>query len=469
MPKLRPILSAINSPTYKLSQYMNKLLKPFTTNQYTAKDSFSFTTDISKQDTAMYMSSLDVDSLFTNIPLKETVKICSNLLFRDSPIVDGLTKAEFEQLLTIATTESFILFNGCYYQQIDGVAMGSPLGPTLANIFLCHHEQQWLDSCPTVYRPVYYKRYVDDIFVLLPNSDCLSSFKEYLNKQHPNMHFTSEEEDNNELPFLDIFVKRIQTTFYTTVYRKPTFSGVYTHYTSFLPTIYKESLVSTLLYRAHKICTNWEAIHKETLNVRQFMLKNGYPQKLLDKIISAFFNMMCVHNSATTRDKTQPLMIVLPYLGNLTKQLEKNIKKAIHETIPDLQVRFVFRASTRLSNLFRFKDKIPHYLSSGVIYKFTCHGCNSMYIGETIRHAKRRYEEHMGRSALTEKKLANPPPTAISEHGRLCQTTPETSDFTIIGRESVESKLKIKESLFIRRDKPGLNIQGKSLQLQLFK
>ena len=180
---------------------MNKLLKPFTTNQYTAKDSFSFANDISKQDTKMFMSSLDVDSLFTNIPLKETVKICSNLLFRDNSIIDGLSKAEFEQLLTIATTESFILFNGCYYRQIDGVAMGSPLGPTLANIFLSYHEQQWLDNCPTAFRPVYYKRYVDDIFVLLPSSDCLSSFKEYLNKQHPNMHFTSEEEENNELPF----------------------------------------------------------------------------------------------------------------------------------------------------------------------------------------------------------------------------------------------------------------------------
>jgi hypothetical protein len=246
---------------------MNKLLKPFTTNQYTTKDSFSFATDISKQDTTMYMSSLDVDSLFTNIPLKVTVKICSSPLFRDNSIIDGLSKAEFEQLLTIATTESCILFNGCYYKQIDGVAMGSPLGPTLANIFLCYHEQQWLDNCPTAFRPSYYKRYVDDIFVLLPNFDCLSSFKEYLNKQHPNMHFTSEEEDNNELPFLDIFVKRTLTSFFTSVYRKPTFSGVYTHYTSFVSSVYKESLVSTLLFRAHRICTNWEAIHKETTNV----------------------------------------------------------------------------------------------------------------------------------------------------------------------------------------------------------
>jgi hypothetical protein len=71
MPKLRPILSAINSPTYKLSKYLNDILKPFTTNQYTVKDSFSFAHDIQKLDTAYFMASLDVDSLFTNIPSKK--------------------------------------------------------------------------------------------------------------------------------------------------------------------------------------------------------------------------------------------------------------------------------------------------------------------------------------------------------------------------------------------------------------
>ena len=415
------------------------------------------------------MSSLDVDSLFTNIPLKETIKICSNLLFRDNPIIDGLSKAEFEQLLTIATTESFILFNGCYYKQKDGVAMGSPLGPTLANIFLSYHEQQWLDDCPIAFKPVYYRRYVDDIFVLLPSSDSLNSFKEYLNKQHPNMHFTSEEEDNDELPFLDVFIKRAHGSYFTSVYRKPTFSGVYTHYSSFIPDVYKESLVSTLLHRSHSICTNWEAIHKETTNVRQLMIRNGYPEKLLDKIISSFFNRVCAGKSPKNVETTQPLMLVLPYLGNYTKQLEKKLKKVFHENFPELQVRFVFRASTRLSNLFRFKDKIPQYLSSGVIYKFTCRGCNSTYIGETIRHAKRRYEEHMGKSALTGRLLANPPQTAISQHRRRCQSSIEEGDFEIIGRDSTESKLRIKESLFIRRDKPGLNIQGTSVQLQLFK
>ena len=75
----------------------------------------------------------------------------------------------------------------------------------------------------------------------------------------------------------------------------------------------------------------------------------------------------------------------------------------------------------------------------------------------------------MGKSALTGRLLANPPQTAISQHRRRCQSSIEEGDFEIIGRDSTESKLRIKESLFIRRDKPGLNIQGTSVQLQLFK
>ena len=76
---------------------------------------------------------------------------------------------EFKDLLSLVTKELHFIFNNILYKQIDGVAMGSPLGPSLAH--LAHHEQNWLDSCPLEYRPLYYQRYVDDIFVLSKSSD----------------------------------------------------------------------------------------------------------------------------------------------------------------------------------------------------------------------------------------------------------------------------------------------------------
>ena len=87
------------------------------------------------------MASLDVESLFTNIPLQETIDLCVELLFNYKPNIDGFNITGFYELLTVTMSESLVLFEGEYYKQIDGVAMSSPLGPTFANIFLSYQEQ----------------------------------------------------------------------------------------------------------------------------------------------------------------------------------------------------------------------------------------------------------------------------------------------------------------------------------------
>ena len=76
----RPILSASQTPTQKLEKFLVPILEPLTTNKYTVKDSFNFATEIADQDSSNFMSSLDIDSLFTNIPLGETVEMCTNEL-----------------------------------------------------------------------------------------------------------------------------------------------------------------------------------------------------------------------------------------------------------------------------------------------------------------------------------------------------------------------------------------------------
>ena len=82
------------------------------------------------------MGSLDVDSLFTNIPLEETIDICTNTLFENTEKVEGLSKIEFKELLSLVGKESYSIFNGQLYKQVDGVAVGSPLGTTFANAML---------------------------------------------------------------------------------------------------------------------------------------------------------------------------------------------------------------------------------------------------------------------------------------------------------------------------------------------
>ena len=126
------------------------------TNLFTVKDSFHFAEEIADQQHDLFMGSLDVDSLFTNIPLEETIEICTNELFKESETVEGLSKTEFKELLSLATKDSHFIFEGTLYKQIDGMAMGFPLSPILANAFLVYHKKKWLEHCPLEYRLLYY-------------------------------------------------------------------------------------------------------------------------------------------------------------------------------------------------------------------------------------------------------------------------------------------------------------------------
>ena len=209
------------------------------------------------------MGSLDVDSLFTNIPLEETIEICTNELFKESETIEGLSKTEFKELLSLATKDSHFIFDGTLYKQIDGVAMGSPLGPTLANAFLVYHEKNWLEHCPVEYRPLYYRRYVDDIFVLFNSAEHLKRFYSYLNSRHPNISFTIENEKDNSMSFLDVNIIREKDKFSPSFHWKPTFSGIYTHFDSFLPSSKKTDLLHTLSYRCFRICSDWNKFHLE--------------------------------------------------------------------------------------------------------------------------------------------------------------------------------------------------------------
>ena len=91
-PSLRLILSAINTPSYKLAKFLVLLLTPLTSNDFTIKDSISFAEEVSSFDCAHYMTSFDIESLFTNIPLEETISICVDRTFENNTIVINLTK-----------------------------------------------------------------------------------------------------------------------------------------------------------------------------------------------------------------------------------------------------------------------------------------------------------------------------------------------------------------------------------------
>ena len=115
-PPFRSILSPLQTPTYNLGKLLVLILDTLTKNEYTVKDSFHFAKEICEQDPSLSMGSLDIDSLFTNIPLDETIDICINQLFANADTVEGFTRSELKQLLCLATKESYFIFNGLLYK-----------------------------------------------------------------------------------------------------------------------------------------------------------------------------------------------------------------------------------------------------------------------------------------------------------------------------------------------------------------
>ena len=136
MPIFRPIVSAINTPGYNLAKFLIHILEPLTDNEFTVKDSFSFAKEITKYDSSLFIASLDVGLLFTTIPLKETINNCVSDLHNKNLYNRKLNKYDLLKLLETASRECSFIFYFLIYKQIDRVAMGSPLGPTLAIAFL---------------------------------------------------------------------------------------------------------------------------------------------------------------------------------------------------------------------------------------------------------------------------------------------------------------------------------------------
>ena len=217
-------------------------------------------------------------SLFANIPLDEAINIIIEKVFSENETVHNLNKDQFECLLTLATKESYFLFDRELYQPVDGVTMGSPLGPTLANIFLCHYEDIWLHDCSLECKPSYYKHYVDNIFVLFESEMQVESFKNFLSTCHTKMKFP-----------LILKLSEKTNVFTTSVYHKPTFSGVYTRFDSYMLLNYKFSLVSTIIFCSFTICSDMPKF-QEICKIEDIFIKHGYSGKFTDKCVKTFLN-----------------------------------------------------------------------------------------------------------------------------------------------------------------------------------
>ena len=473
VPPFRPIVSSIGTYNYKLAKFLTDQLSPHISMQHCAVDTFSFVDDIKKvSSNNQFMVSFDVVSLFTNIPLDETLDLAVDLLMDNEPSIK-MSKKQLKKLFHFATAQTHFMFNGDYYDQIDGVAMGSPLGPVLANLFMSHHEKKWLDDYKGP--PVkFYKRYVDDIFCLFDHQDHAKLFLDYLNKQHASIKFTLEEEQNSKLPFLDVLISKLEGgQFHLTTYRKPTNTGLLTNFTSFCSYSYKVGLIKTLVDRVHKINSDIVSRDIDLKFVSRVLQKNQFPLTLIRRVmndykpkttsIDANDNTINMNPSVTTVEEVR--YFKLPYVGNFSAIARMKVKRLMQQYCSDsIDAKFIFE-TFKIGRYFSTKDHVPKCLINHVVYHFKCAGCNACYVGETSRHFLTRINEHL----FTDKK------SAVFKHihdnnNLSCMNVCDDKCFSILDKAPTKFRLKIKEAAYIKQLGPILNKQVKkvnSYQLKL--
>ena len=455
---VRPILSMTNAPQHELAKWLAELLRPVVQkfSEHTVKDTFDFCSNIDGFTDIdignAYMCSFDVTSLFTNIPLRETLDVCLDTLYRDDDIVKPtIPENVLEKLLLKATTDVEFSFNGTMYKQVDGVAMGSPLGPVLANIFVGFCEAQ-IDPAKW---PPFYNRFVDDTFsVFLCKEESLAFF-DVLNSLHPALKFTMEGESESKLPFMDVLVERAKDCFVRAVYRKPTFTGLYMRWDSFSPRYQKTNLIKSLTSRAVRICSA-SKLAGELSTLKDLFLKNGYPLYLVERSIKGVIERGRTTPSVEAENGSSFVCFRLPWLGNASMSVRREICAAVGRAFPTAQTRVFF--NTRRAFPGRGKDVLPTTARSFVVYHYGC-CCGQTYVGRTSQCLAERIKQHVpDKILLTQNLRMTKNDSAVLKH---LKSSPECisqarSKFSILQQARSQAHLHVLEALFIAKFSPSL-------------
>lgn len=349
------------------------------------------------------LCSMDVTNLYTNIPHDAGLASLKYFLqMNEVPHTEFLLSLAHEVL-----TKNYFIFQNNFFLQTQGTAMGSPMAPNYANLFMGKFEQDFIyESNPfNQYLKVWY-RYIDDIFFVWSGSeDELIVFHDYVNSRLPSIKFTLTY-DCRTLPFLDVLVKKLDNTIQTEIYRKETDRNSFLHYQSFHPPSLKRSLPYSQLLRVRRICSNDEDFERQAGELCQRFIDRGYTHNLVrdcverarsvqrtdlmtkrtDQVKSNNTPVTCVstygHISNSLKNIVQRHWHILssdPHIG----QTFQNLPRTCYKRAPSLRDRLV-RSHLPAHPQAPFPFKIPH----GNFKCLNCAACNFMLTDNTFTHPK---------------------------------------------------------------------------------
>ena len=483
---VRPIVSMINTPEYKLAKHLDKVIKPHIPGKYLISSNAEFLQRLHEfeQRDGDWCISFDIVSLFTNIPLKETINIIANDMHPDESEIKS--RMSLVKVLECATGGIFS-HRGKLFQQRDGVTMGNPLAPTLANYMLGHLEKTLFDHNLEDSQPAFYSRYVDDIFCVFRKGIGFQDFLARLNGMHDNIKFTYEI-GGNSMPFLDVMVTLDVGSITSTVFRKKTNTNVLLNYNSVCPTSWKKGLIKCFLHRANTVCSDDNQLMQEINKLKNIFQSNGYPETFFDKAKNEYMEKIRLRkkdnliksnendekNKTNSPDPNSSLedkivefdkrpFLKIPFIGRDSILYGRRVQNLLRkENYTDFRIVY---ETTKIQDSFKLKDASSKEIVSKIVYRYTCPGDQDVqYIGYSKRSLRERFLEHRrGQSA-------------ISEHASTCQYCKTRgilmNDFEILRRCRTKTEAMINEAFLIKKHNPILNRQlikpGQTYTLQIF-
>ena len=442
----RIIVSSINSPLYNLSKFFHKIIyKSLKLPPSYIKNSYDLVKKLNGRliDSNYTLASLDIVSLFTNIP----TEIATNSIKKRWSFIKNNTNLPIDEFLigiNLILNSTFFTFDNKFYKQIFGTPMGSPLSPIIADIILQDFENVAIECLP--FKLSFYYRYVDDILLAAPK-DKFEIILHNFNSLHPRLQFTLEMSTDKKINFLDVSLILDNSYISFNLFYKSTFSGRVLNFLSHHPLTHKKGVIMGMVDRV--LWLSHPKFHQDNLTkIISILSDNNYP---LDFIFSTINDRIKFHTfkhiNKENREKKRKFFLI-PYIKGISERFSKIAEK--------YQFRLAFSCNNKLDKFIKTgKDILDSMHHCNVVYKIDCHDCDASYVGQTKRQLRTRIREH---KADIKKRSGSP--SVISCHKIEHDHEFDWDNATILDSEPSYKKRLISEMVHIKRQNMGLNKQS---------
>ena len=240
---------------------------------------------------------------------------------------------------------------------------------------------------------------------------------------------TIEHEVDGRLYILDCSVQRCRNKSISSAYREPTFSGLNISLISFCSFRFKINSVKTLLFCAYNLSANYHLMLLEFDFLRNFFVSNGFPFNLVESQISKFLSKRVTDTTSLSNTKPN-FNFSVPYFGSQSDKLSRELSRLLSKFIPDYNFIIIWVNRHKIVSLFNYKDRLPSFVHSSLVYRLSYARCTCEYVGLMTRLLHTRVCEHIGKSHRAGLPLSIPQHSNIRLHCDQCRVSASETDFS---------------------------------------